>query len=157
MEYRFATDTDLDLLADWDLQLLRKQGHENTMTFPDLRDRMKECLDRDCKAVIFEYGGEPVAYALYRQTVAEVNLRHLFVIREHRRKGIGRKAVEILRDRVWPRNRRLTVEIPMENLPSVLFWRSLGYRDHALVLELPSEKTSRRPAAAAPAISVAGK
>ena len=31
MEYRFATDSDLDLLAEWNHQLIRDEGHRNPM------------------------------------------------------------------------------------------------------------------------------
>jgi hypothetical protein len=47
--------------------------------------------------VIYEDGGEVVAYALFREQPEEIYLRQLFVIRKRRRQGIGHRAVEILR------------------------------------------------------------
>jgi hypothetical protein len=73
MEYRFATEEDLDLLSEWNYQLITDEGHHNTMTVPELRDRMKEwLLNGGYKAVIFGSKKEPVAYALYRETESEV-------------------------------------------------------------------------------------
>jgi hypothetical protein len=40
MRYRFADNTALDLLSEWNHQLIRDEGHRNTMTIPELRDRM---------------------------------------------------------------------------------------------------------------------
>ena len=53
-----------------------------------------------------------------------------------RRQGVGRSAVEILRKEVWPPGIRLTVEVLCENMAGVAFWRSVGYRDYCLILEI---------------------
>jgi predicted acetyltransferase len=86
--------------------------------------------------VIFEDGGAVVAYALYCEQPEEVYLRQLFVVRGRRRQGIGRQAVEILRSQIWPKNRRLTVGVLVGNTAAVAFWRSVGYRDYSLTLEI---------------------
>jgi GNAT superfamily N-acetyltransferase len=140
MEYRFATDRDLDLLAEWNHQLIRDEGHRNRMTVPELQERMRGWLGGEYKAVIFASAGESVAYALYKESATEVYLRQLFVRRDRRRQGIGREAVAILRDRLWPRHKRLTVEVLTANGPAVAFWRSVGYKDYCLTLEImPTE------------------
>ena len=136
MEYRFATSSDLDLLAEWNHQLIRDEGHRNRMTVPELRERMREWLGGEYKAVIFSAEAEPVAYALYKENVTEVYLQQLFVRRDCRRKGIGREAVDILRRRLWPRDKRLTVEVLTANDAAVAFWRSVGYEDYCLTLEI---------------------
>jgi predicted acetyltransferase len=81
-----------------------------------------------------------VAYALYREEPEELYLRQLFVARHQRRKGIGRTAVEILRAQIWPKNKRLTVSVLVQNTAAVAFWRAVGYQDYSLTLEsLPVE------------------
>jgi GNAT superfamily N-acetyltransferase len=67
---------------------------------------------------------EMVAYALFREQVDEIYLRQLFVVRNRRRQGIGRKAVEILRSQIWPKNKRLTVEVLVANQAGIAFWRA---------------------------------
>ena len=101
---------------------------------------MKGWLGGEYQAVIFGPKAEPVAYALYRETESEVYLRQLFVRRDRRREGIGREAMDILREQLWPRHKRLTVEVLTANGPAVAFWRSLGYRDYCLTLEIMPEK-----------------
>jgi predicted acetyltransferase len=81
-----------------------------------------------------------VAYGLYRDQPEEIYLRHLFVVRHRRRRGIGRRAVEILRSEVWPKNRRLTVEVLVASHAGVAFWRSVGFADYALSLEIMPDK-----------------
>jgi len=53
-----------------------------------------------------------------------------------RREGIGRAAMAILREQIWPRDVRLTVEALCANHRAVEFWRAMGYRDHSLLLEI---------------------
>lgn len=77
-----------------------------------------------------------MAYALYREQPEEVYLRQLFVVRNWCRQGIGRQAVEILRLQIWPRNKRLTVDVLIRNTAAIAFWRAVGYRDHYLALEI---------------------
>ena len=140
MEHRFATASDLDLLAEWNHQLIRDEGHRNPMTVPELHDRMRGWLAGEYKAVIFGPAAKPVAYALYKQDENEVYLRQLFVKRDRRSRGIGREAVDVLRSRLWPKGKRLTVEVLTANTRAVAFWRAIGYKDYCLTLEIMPEK-----------------
>ncbi len=140
MKYRFGTESDLDLLAEWNYQLIRDEGHRNSMSIQQLQERMRGWLESEYKAVIFITGSGPVAYALYREDNREIYLRQLFVKREHRSQGIGREVVGILWKQIWSTDKRLTVEVLTANDPAVLFWRSVGYTDYCLTLEkMPKE------------------
>jgi len=139
MTHRFAGNDDLDLLAEWNHQLIGDEGHRNPMKVPELRDRMRTWLAGEYKAVIFTLRGEAVAYALYREGTKEIYLRQLFVQRDRRRQGIGRCAVDILRNEIWPRHKRLTVEVLTANRPGVAFWRAVSYTDYSLLLEIMPE------------------
>jgi predicted acetyltransferase len=104
---------------------------------------MRGWLATDYSAVIFEDGGEVVAHALFCEQPGEIYLRQLFVVRNRRRKGIGSEAVKILRTKIWPSDRRLTVAVLVKNIAAVAFWRSVGYKDYCLTLEiLPKKKTA---------------
>jgi predicted acetyltransferase len=142
MEYRFATESDLDLLAEWNRQLIEDEGHRNPMTVPELRERMRGWLAADYQAVVFLSDGEPVAYALYRESADEVYLRQFFVRRNKRRAGYGRRAITVLRQTIWPPQRRLTVEVLCRNTIGIQFWRAMGYEDYSLSLEIMPETKS---------------
>ena len=136
MDFRYATVADLDLLAEWNHQLLRDEGHRSRLTLTELRDRMEGFLAGGYTAVIFGTDGDALAYALYREYPAEIHLRQLFVRRDGRRQGIGRRAIATLRTRIWPHDKRLTVEVLTSNAGAVAFWRSVGYTDYSLMLEI---------------------
>ena len=151
MKFRAASLNDCPRLAELNHQLIRDEGHRNQMTVSKLEQRMRGWLSGGYRAVIYEDGGEVVAYALYREEAEEIYLRQLFVVRHRRSQGIGRRAVEILRSQIWPKTKRLTVEVLVANKRAVSFWRSVGYTDYALSLEIlpgaqPADAPNERPA-----------
>jgi predicted acetyltransferase len=135
MTYRLATLADNRLLAELNQQLIRDEGHRNRMTVPELEQRMSRWLAAEYNAVLFEDGGELVAYALFCEKAGEIYLRQFLVVRDRRRQGLGRQAVRILRSDIWPKNKRLTVGVLVANQGGVAFWRALGYTDYCLTLE----------------------
>lgn len=136
LTFRMAGPDDCALLAELNHQLIRDEGHRNPMTVPQLAERMLGFIKGEYRAIIFEQNNEVVAYALYRDRPEEIYFRHLFVVRHRRRQGIGRRAVQILRSQVWPKTKRLTVEVLAKNQAAVAFWRTVGYADYALILEI---------------------
>ena len=138
MKCRKATLEDSALLASLNYQLLQDEGHRNQkMAISELEKRMRGWLSSEYTAVLFEESDETVAYALYRQQSEEIYLRQLLVVRNRRRQGIGRRAVEILRNEIWPGNKRLTVDVLTQNVAAIAFWRAVGYKDYCLTLEIP--------------------
>jgi GNAT superfamily N-acetyltransferase len=135
LTWREASDSDLDLLADWNHQLISDEGHRNSMSVAQLAERMRKWLQGEYRAVLFS-SDEPVAYALFRVEEELVYLRQFFVRRDRRRLGIGRFAFATLKEHVWPRGVRLTVDVLCQNQTGIAFWRSVGYRDYCLTLEL---------------------
>lgn len=141
MTFRRATLDDCALLAELNHQLIRDEGHRNPMTVPELEQRMRGWLSSEYAALLFEDGKEIVAYALYREQAGEIYLRQLFVARNRRRQGVGRQAFEILRSKIWPANKRLTVDVLVQNAAAVAFWRSVGCIDYCLKLEILPDST----------------
>jgi len=136
MKYHTANEADLDLLAEWNHQLIQDEGHRNPMTLSQLRDRMQDWLSSDYSAVIFTINDEQLAYALFREQESEIYLQQLFVIRGKRNQGIGKEVIRLLRDNIWPKSKRLTVEVLSHNTSGIAFWHSVGYRDYCLTLEI---------------------
>jgi GNAT superfamily N-acetyltransferase len=93
MHYCPATPADAAALADMNWQLIRDEGHRNPMTVPQLADRMARWLGGQYEAVLFEEAGRPVGYALFRREPEHIYLRHFFVARDCRRRGVGRAAL----------------------------------------------------------------
>lgn len=121
MIFRAATLDDCPLLAELNHQLIQDEGHRNRMPVPELDQRMRGWLAGEYRPILYEEGDEVVAYALFREQADEIYLRQFFVTRDNRRQGIGRRAVEILRSKVWPKDKRLTVEVLASNAEAIAF------------------------------------
>jgi GNAT superfamily N-acetyltransferase len=136
LTWRHASQTDIRLLAALNRQLIEDEGHRNAMSIAELADRMRAFLAGEYRAVLFERDGRLVAYALWSQRGDGLYLRQFFVVREARRDGIGRAAMAILRKDVWPQDVRLYLEVLTANQRGLAFWRSLGFADYAVTLEM---------------------
>ena len=135
LSWHDASESDIGLLAEWNHQLIRDEGHRNPMTVAQLADRMKTWLQGEYRAVVFATD-EPVAYALFKPDEDVIYLRQFFVRRDRRSAGIGRAAFAILRERIWPAGVRLTVDVLCRNERAAAFWRTIGYQDYCLTLEI---------------------
>jgi len=140
MRYRKARSNDLDLLAEWNYQLISDEGHQNPMGVSELRERMKKWIKSEYKAIIFS-NEDDIAYALFKENKTEIYLRQFFVRRDRRREGMGREAMGILFKQVWPKDKRLTLDVLIKNKIGIEFWRSIGYQDYYLSLEILPKQT----------------
>jgi GNAT superfamily N-acetyltransferase len=105
------------------------------MDVGQLAKRMEGWIGAEYRAVIFS-DPDPIGYALFKVDPDTIYLRQLFIRRDRRRLGFGKRAFAILRDQIWPKDTRLTVEVLCANNGAVDFWHSLGYKDYALTLEI---------------------
>jgi GNAT superfamily N-acetyltransferase len=94
MNFRFAVAQDAHHLAPLNAQLIRDEGHRNSMTVEQLEQRMASWLARaEYQAVIFEQAGATTGYALFRRNDDHVYLRQFVVASDFRRRGVGRSAL----------------------------------------------------------------
>jgi len=133
--YRDASSADIELLARLNLQLIRDEGHRNPMTLARLKVRMDNWLQGEYQAVLFERSGETVGYALFRDDAEYIYLRQFFVTAQHRRKGLGRQAIEWLSTHYWQDAPRVRVEVLVGTEEAIAFWRAVGFVDYCLTLE----------------------
>jgi GNAT superfamily N-acetyltransferase len=116
-------------------ELIQDEGHSNPMSAAQLEDRMRSWLSTEYNAVLFDYDGAVVAYALYRDNEGRgVYLRQFFVAREWRRRGVGRAAFSLLVNEVVP-GARVSLDVLVGNARGIQFWRAVGFTDYALAME----------------------
>ena len=135
MDYQPATLADASTLAAMNWQLIRDEGHRNPMTIAELEARMIRWLGDDYEAVLFREANQPIGYALYRHEPEYIYLRQFFIHPQCRRRGVGRMAIGWLRRNAWGQN-RIRIEVLVGNVTGLAFWRSVGFRDYCLTLEL---------------------
>ena len=140
LRYRPATVADADALGRLNHQLIRDEGHRNPMTLEELSARMRTWIAEEGYEALLGFDGEAlVAYVLWRDEPEAVYLRQIYVQREYRRQGVARHLVLSVFER-WPA-RRLAGAVLAGNARALAFWRRMGYRDYAVMLErLPLEE-----------------
>lgn len=137
MDYRYAIIADAGLLAKLNKQLIEDEGHRNPMSVEQLVERMANWLAGEYQAVLFGEAEETIGYALFRREAEQIYLRQFFIVREQRRKGWGRAAIQWLRVHAWADAQRLRIEVLTDNEHGIAFWRSLGFQDYSLMMEVP--------------------
>jgi predicted acetyltransferase len=144
MEYRVATVSDAALLAELNQQLIRDEGQRNSMTLAELEERIARWLADTYEAVLFLKDGNTVGSTLFRPEEGSVYLRQFFVCRENRRQGIGREAIQWLRQHVGIDVDLIRMEVLCENSAGIDFWRAIGFRDYCLTMELDQNESAPR-------------
>jgi predicted acetyltransferase len=135
MHYRYASRKDAQMLGELNHQLIQDEGHRNRMTVPELATRAETWLADGYRACIFEDDTAVLAYALYLEQKDHIYLRQFFVQRAHRRSGIGRQCIQRLLSEIWPKDKRIKVNVLCRNQSGTAFWRAMGFIDYCLTLE----------------------
>lgn len=139
LEYRLGKQEDVAWLAEMNQQLIRDEKHRNRTTLSELEKRMSDFLRNQYSTVIVSCNQVDIGYALYRQEEDWIYLRQLFVKREMRRKGVARAMIEWLRDNPWSECQRIRVEVLVGNLAGINFWRSVGFKDYCITMEMENQ------------------
>lgn len=141
MKYRFATLDDVPLLARMNKQLVEDEQHRNRFKSEEwFAERMRGFLAGEYRAVLFEIEAAVVGYALYRNHPEHgdtIYLRQIFVDRAHRRQGIGKRALRLLKEEILPPGKRRVVEVLVGNHAAREFYRAAGFHEYSLELEIP--------------------
>jgi GNAT superfamily N-acetyltransferase len=135
-QIRFASVDDAETLGALNAQLIRDEGHRNSMTVPQLVERMTRWLQGEYEAVVVEEGSTVIGYAMFRRDADYVYLRQIFVRTENRRRGIGRSLVQWLAANAWQNVPRVRIDVLVGNDAGRQFWTSIGFRDYCLTMEM---------------------
>ncbi len=136
LTFREAVPGDLRFLADMNHKLIRDEGHRNPMNVSQLAERMAGFLSIDYHAVIFSFDSADCGYALYRFDPDYVYLRQFYIDPAFRRRGLGTDAFQALLSEKWLSSPRVRIDVLTANHPAIDFWRSLGFDDYCLTMEL---------------------
>jgi ribosomal protein S18 acetylase RimI-like enzyme len=137
-----ATLDDVPLLARMNRELIEDEGHRNRSRADCwLEERMRRFLSGGYQATLFIEGEKVVGYALFIQHPEHedtVHLRQIFIVRDSRGRGLGREALRILSEVIWPPERRITVDVLVGNSAARALYESVGFHPYALELEIPA-------------------
>jgi len=142
--FRLAVDTDAAALGSLNAQLIKDEGHRNSMTIAELIQRMNGCLKGDYQAVVIEQADVIVGYGLFRREPDHVYLRQLFVQAENRRRGIGRSAIQWLAENICDEHSRIRIDVLVANEAARWFWSAIGFHEYCITMEMDRHTQPRR-------------
>ena len=100
MEFRYAEESDAAFLAEINRQLIEDEWDGGGMSLQRLEERMLRWIrEDDYTAVLFLEEGATVAYSMVSVDEDSAYIRHFFVLKEHRGKGVGRGLIEAVYER----------------------------------------------------------
>ncbi|QWU13577.1 Acetyltransferase (GNAT) domain-containing protein [Paenibacillus sophorae] len=129
-----CSETDLELLAELNRQLIEDEKHDNKMDTVQLKERMKNFLDGDYQAYLFLEDDDVKGYALVHHGSSPLYVRHFFICRHCRRQGYGLAAFRKLSG--FLDTDRLDIEVMYWNERAYAFWKSLGFRERSVYMRL---------------------
>jgi GNAT superfamily N-acetyltransferase len=139
LSYRVADRADIPLLAELNQHLVEDEEYPQHFSHEELTGFWSRWLGSDYQAVVFENENRVAGYALYRlDEEGCIYLRQFFVCRHCRRQGIGREAMRLLREEIWPSGKRILLDVLVRNERGLRFWRAVGFEDYALMLQYNS-------------------
>lgn len=139
LEFRFAVEKDVPWLASMNRKLIRDEGHRNKMSLSGLERRISDFLRNEYEAVIVSSGRNDIGYVLYRKEPEWLYLRQIFVIDKMRRKGIGRRLIEWLRDNPWKDCKIIRTDVLVDNTIGIDFWKAVGFKEYCITMEMENK------------------
>ena len=134
LNIRPAGSNDLDLLANFNFQLIKDERHSNPMSVIKLKQRMSNWLAREYSAMLIEVANHIAGYVLWRQEDDHLYRRQFFIVPELRRHGIGKDVILALKNSHW-KGKKLRLEVLINNVGARKFWQPTGFNEYSLTLE----------------------
>jgi ribosomal protein S18 acetylase RimI-like enzyme len=134
MYIRRAKLADIERLAILNKHLIEDEGHPNPMNVSQLARRMSGWLKNVYTAYLVVQEGETVAYCLFRDDGGCYYLRHLFVDRGFRRRGMATQLLDWMYKNVWT-DKFVRLEVLAHNEGAIEFYRNYGFEVRTLNME----------------------
>lgn len=134
MQTYLATKEDCQVLANLNYQLIKDEGHRNPMTVEELKHRMSNWISSEYSAAVFTQDNQIIGYTLWRKEDEYTYIRQFFVSEPFRGKGNGKRIFELAKKLYW-QEEKLRLDVLVNNLRGLAFWRSVGFGDYCLTME----------------------
>ena len=127
---------DILQIARWNIELHEDEG-STPMTVDDAEVRLRKWFTDDSfHALIISVESRSVGYLLYqlhpptpdiRGSTKSIYIRQFYIIREARRSGYGKNAIDLFTQQFINQNQPLHLDVKITNPGGQKFWESLGF------------------------------
>lgn len=134
---KLADKSYLEELVEMNLQLVADEQFDRPRPRDLLIRRWQKFFDLQLRVLLFRTGSTTVGYALVDEEKCPVYLMHFFIKKEFRRKGIGRRAFDLLMDKLAVTE--LDLDVMVWNERGRVFWKSLGFAERTIGMTIRKE------------------
>lgn len=131
-----AGQDSVELLAQFNRELMSEQGIPSNMTLQEIEGRMHGLLDEGYIAVLFQLGGASAGYALFRTRPKYAYIRHFHITPAQRKRSIVVQAFQLLRKQELSDYAAIRLDVPEHKKESLAMWEDVGFRPRSIRLEL---------------------
>ena len=129
-----ATNQDIDLLFSINQQLIIDEDYDRPLTDEKLNERWKQFFTEIYIDFFIKVENEIVGYSVIHNHQTPKYIRHFYVQKEYRRKGIGKKAFYLILNELDVKE--IDVDVMYWNQSGLSFWKSLGFHERYIGLDL---------------------
>jgi len=122
-----ASIEDLPLLSQWYKELREDEKSDNIMFEYEIRNQMMDFLQGEVyKTFILDDNGIPMGYGMVDVTRTPNYLRHLFIRRDKRNQGLGKRLIFMLMDLLAITG--IDIEVLVWNEQAIKFYHAMGFK-----------------------------
>lgn len=129
-----ANHKDIETLAVLNKRLIEDERHPNPMTIEQLSARMTGWLQKEYYSYLAIIDNQTAAYCLYRDADNYYYLRHLYVERDFRRRGIASMLLDWMYDHIWT-EKKVRLDVLSHNKGAITFYKQYGFEIRMLGME----------------------
>ncbi|MCP4398822.1 MAG: GNAT family N-acetyltransferase [bacterium] len=134
MKIAIASEKDVPVLAILNKRLIEDEHYPNPMNVNELEERMKNWLHNEYTAYTIKENHDMLGYCLFRDDGDFYYMRHLYIDRPHRRKGLATKLLDWMYAHIWT-DKNTRVDVLSDNYRAIEFYTSYGFKIRCLHLE----------------------
>jgi ribosomal protein S18 acetylase RimI-like enzyme len=134
MKIAQATLDDVDQLAVLNKYLIEDEQHPNPMNVQQLAERMRGWLQGEYIGYLARIDDRIAAYCLFRDDGDYYYLRHLYVERGFRRRGIATQLLDWMYANIW-KDKKVRLSVLVHNEGAIAFYERYGFETKVLKLE----------------------
>jgi ribosomal protein S18 acetylase RimI-like enzyme len=139
MELQKAVIENCDELVEMNNQLVIDEQFDVILPQDKMIERMQDFIQGsvyDCYLMVHD--NVVCGYCLVDTTKTPLYLRHLFVKKEHRRKGLGKKTIQMLLQMY--KTDSLDIEVMAWNANALKFYESIGFKPRFIGMRISKER-----------------
>jgi GNAT superfamily N-acetyltransferase len=134
---RPAGTRDIPELARLNKALADEESYDVARSLDELTERMQRFLVGPYEAYFIVDSGADAGYVLVNSRVEPLYIRQFYVKPQHRKKGVGRRAVEAIIRQY--KTDKIDVEVMAWNHLGMKFWQGVGFKHRTNGLRLSVE------------------